>query len=169
MKSYDVYDRVIAIIVLISLLRDPSKKGRDRTWLKRIQRKSETDTTSQGERTFDVYVERLVNVATRRVNHANAQNRSLGLRVDLSYSMTDEHDSVDKRLMSDYEQIHNAFILTGARTDAYTGKSVSVSATNDIYTIDVESLIVTYDNDSEGISASFVLLIEYVDTNPQNT
>ena len=152
MKSNDVYDRVIAIIESISLLRDPPKKARDRTWLKRVQKKNEADSTALSDRSFDVFVERLENVSTRRVNTANAQNRLLVLKVLVDYYMTDEHDLLDKRLMSDYEQMQNAFVLTGARTAAYTGKSVSVTATDDIYTIGVEPLEVEYDNDSESFS-----------------
>src|SRR3990167_6733808 len=169
MKASDVYDRVIAIIESIALLRDPAKKTRDRTYLKRRQRKSESDVTLLSERTFDIFISELRTVNERRVNHANAQNRILSLDVIVDYSMTDEHDTLDKRVLGDFEQIQNAFILTGARTNAYTGKSVSSSATDDVYQIIVQPLSVEYDSESELVESKFKIQIEYMDTNPQNT
>jgi len=169
MKSVDVYDRVIAIIESITLLRDSAKKTRDRTFLKRRQRKSENDITYLSERTFDVFILSLEDIKTRRVNNANAQDRLLSLGVIIDYSMADEHDTLDKRILGDFEQIQNSFTLTSARTDAYTGKSVSVLSTNDVYQILLSPLSVIYNNDSEIVESKFNINIEYVDTNPQNT
>ena len=169
MKSVDVYDRVIAIIESITLLRDSAKKTRDRTFLKRRQRKSENDITYLSERTFDVFILSLEDIKIRRVNNANAQDRLLSLGVIIDYSMADEHDTLDKRILGDFEQIQNSFTLTSARTDAYTGKSVSVLSTNDVYQILLSPLSVIYNNDSEIVESKFNINIEYVDTNPQNT